>query len=178
MCCMAKTSVLQSAQPIIPSSLARFVYSTERSDQGVTGLCGLPLAIEAFHALGLDQVCRRELQLKQRDRGPTEAQWVEVLTLLHLAGGTSLEDLRIFKQDDGLCRLWKIPSQVSPRSALDFPSSSLALFRRAGRASAQGNYGCAHDSRSVAGYLRGFEFPPGPPGTARIADLFVAPPPR
>ena len=106
---MANTSIFQAPQPIIPSSLARFVYSSERSDQGVTGLCGLPLAIEAFHALGLDEVCRRELQLKQRDRGPTEAQWVEVLTLLHLAGGTSLEDLRIFKQDDGLCRLWKIP---------------------------------------------------------------------
>jgi hypothetical protein len=104
-----RTSIFQSPQPIIPSSLARFVYSSERSDQGVTGLCGLPLAIEAFHALGLDEVCRRELQLKQRDRGPTEAQWVEVLTLLHLAGGTSLEDLRIFHEDDGLCRLWKIP---------------------------------------------------------------------
>ena len=107
-------------QPIIRSSLERFVYAPDRSDQGVTGLAGLPLAIEAFHALGLDEACRRELRLKKRGRGPTEAQWVEVLTLLQLAGGTSLEDLRLFKQDDGLNRVWGIPSRVSPRSALDF----------------------------------------------------------
>lgn len=107
-------------QPVIRSSLERFVYATERSDHGVTGLTGLPLAIEAFHTLGLGEVCARELQLKERDRGPTEAQWVEVLTMLHLAGGTSLEDLRIFKQDDGLCRLWNVPTMVSARSALDF----------------------------------------------------------
>lgn len=117
---MANTSIFQAPQPIIRSSLERFVYATDRSDQGVTGLAGLPLAIEAFHALGLDEACARELRLKKRDRGPTEAQWVEVLTLLYLAGGASLEDLRVFKQDDGLNRVWKIPSQVSPRSALDF----------------------------------------------------------
>jgi hypothetical protein len=107
-------------QPVIRSSLERFVYATERSDQGVTALTGLPLAIEAFHALGLHEVCARELRLKERKRGPTEAEWVELLTMLHVAGGTSLEDVRIFKQDDGLCRLWKIPSKVSSRSMLDF----------------------------------------------------------
>ena len=114
------TETVVPAQPIIRSSLERVVYTTERSDQGVTGLTGLPLAIEAFHALGLHEACARELRLKKRHRGPTEAQWVEVLTMLHLSGGTSLEDLRIFEQDDGLCRLWKIPSMVSARSALDF----------------------------------------------------------
>ena len=114
------TEAIIEPQPIIRSSLDRFVYATDRSDQGVTGLAGLPLAIEAFHALGLDEVCARELRLKQRQRGPTEAQWVEVLTMLHLAGGTSLEDLRVFKQDDGLNRVWEIPSRVSPRSALHF----------------------------------------------------------
>lgn len=107
-------------QPIIRSSLQRFVYTTERSDEGVTALTGLPLAIEAFHTLGLADACARELHLKERARGPSEAQWVEVLTMLHFAGGTDLDDLMIFKQDDGLCRLWGTPNRVSPRSALDF----------------------------------------------------------
>lgn len=78
------------------------------------------LAIEAFHALGLKGVCDRELQLKQRDRGPTEAEWVELMVMFELGGGRSLEDLRVFKQDDGLQRVWGIPGKASPRSALDF----------------------------------------------------------
>lgn len=111
---------LDRAQPLIRSSLKRFLYEVERSDEGVTGHAGLLLAIEAFHALGLDQVCERELRLKERRRGPSEAEWVELLVMLHLAGGTNLEDLAVFKQDDGLCRLWDIPTKASSRSALDF----------------------------------------------------------
>lgn len=108
------------AQPLIRSSLERFVYATERSDAGVTGHTGLLLAIEAFHALGLAEACHRELRLKQRKRGPREAEWVELLTMLHLAGGTNLDDLRHFKQDDGLRRIWDLPTKTSSRSALDF----------------------------------------------------------
>lgn len=110
----------EDRQPRVRSSLERFVYDTSRSEDGVTALAGLPLAIQAFHAFGLAQAAKRELRLKARQRGPSEAEWVELLTLLHMAGGTSLEDLRIFKQDDGLRRLWDLPSRTSPRSALDF----------------------------------------------------------
>jgi hypothetical protein len=73
----ATQAAIQPRQPIIRSSLERFVYATNRSEEGVTGHAGLLLAIEAFHALGLKHVCDRELRLKQRDRGPTEAEWVE-----------------------------------------------------------------------------------------------------
>jgi hypothetical protein len=116
----APQAVIQPRQPIIRSSLERFVYATNRSEEGVTGHAGLLLAIEAFHALGLKDVCDRELQLKQRDRGPTEAEWVELMVMLELGGATSLEDLRVFQQDDGLQRVWGIPGNASPRSALDF----------------------------------------------------------
>ena len=40
-------------QPVIRSTLERFVYAVDRTDHGVTGHVGLPVAIEAFHALGL-----------------------------------------------------------------------------------------------------------------------------
>jgi len=112
--------VVVPSQPIIRSSLERFVYATARSDEGVTGLTGLLLAIEAFHALGVYAACERELRLKERDRGPSEPDWVELFVMLHLAGGTSLEDLRVFKQDDGLCRVWETPTKISARSGLDF----------------------------------------------------------
>jgi hypothetical protein len=107
-------------QPLIRSTLKRYLYATERSDEGVTGHAGLLLAIEAFHALGLHGACKRELRLKERQRGPSEAEWIELLVMLHLAGGTNLDDLEVLKQDDGLCRLWDLPTKVSPRSALDF----------------------------------------------------------
>lgn len=107
-------------QPLIRSTLKRFLYATDRSDEGVTGHAGLLLAIEAFHALGLPGACKRELRIKERQRGPSEAEWVELMVMLQLAGGTSLEDLQVLKQDDGLCRLWDLPTKASPRSALDF----------------------------------------------------------
>jgi hypothetical protein len=110
----------ERTQPLIRSTLKRFLYATERSDEGVTGHAGLLLAIEAFHALGLHEACKRELRLKERQRGPSEAEWVELMVMLHLAGGTNLDDLEVLKQDDGLCRLWDLPTKASPRSALDF----------------------------------------------------------
>ncbi len=112
--------VVVHPQPLIRSSLKRFLYATERSDEGVTAHAGLLLPIEAFHVLGLPEACERELRLKERQRGPSEAEWVELMVMLQVAGGTSLEDLEILKQDDGLCRVWDLPRKASPRSALDF----------------------------------------------------------
>jgi hypothetical protein len=104
----------------IRSGLKRFVYATERSDEGVTAWAGLPLMMEAFHAFGVAQACEEEVRLKKRDRGPSEAQWVEAAVTLLLAGGERVEDLEILKQDDGLRRLWPALGQMSARSLLDF----------------------------------------------------------
>ena len=111
---------IQADQPVIRSSLERFVLAVDRSDPGVTAYGGLPLAREAFAALGLGEACQKELVLKKRQRGPTEAQWVEMFVMLHLAGGQGLEDVEVLKQDDGLVRLWPAIQEMSPRSALDF----------------------------------------------------------
>jgi hypothetical protein len=89
-------------QPRIRSGWKRFVYATERSDEGVTGFAGLAVLMEAFHALGVAQACREHVRCKVRRRGPTEAQWVEAAVMLHLAGGQRVEDLEVLKQDDGL----------------------------------------------------------------------------
>jgi hypothetical protein len=107
-------------QPVLRSSLERFVYAAERTDEGVTARVGLPGALEAFHALGLAASCERWLRLKTRRRGPTEAEWVELLVGLLLAGGECPEDVGRLKEDDGLRRLWPVLGKVSARSALDF----------------------------------------------------------
>jgi len=107
-------------QPVIRSSLERFVFAADRTDHGVTGHVGLPIALEGFHALGLAQACREELALKERQRGPSEAEWVELFVGLHLAGGERLADIDRLKEDDGLRRLWPVLGRVSSRSALDF----------------------------------------------------------
>ena len=109
-----------SDQPVIRSGCERYVYALDRADHGVTGYAGLPVALEGFEALGLGEACRRELKLKQRQRGPTETEWVQMLVLLRLAGGERVEDVARLKQDDGLRRLWPALGGMSARSALDF----------------------------------------------------------
>ena len=105
-------------QPVLPSSLERFVYAVGRTDGGVTAHMGLPVMIEGFHVLGVAASCQRHLRLKSRRRGPTEAEWVELFTGLHQAGGKCPEDINRLKEDDGLVRVWPVLRKVSPRSAL------------------------------------------------------------
>jgi hypothetical protein len=103
----------------VVSSLRPFELS-QATDSGLTSFAGLPAVLETWAALGMPEVVQRELRLKKIDRGPSEAEWVEVLTVLPLAGGKTVEDLRIFKEDSGLMRLWPLLGKVSPRSALQF----------------------------------------------------------
>lgn len=103
----------------VQSSLASFELAKE-TDPGLTSFAGLPLLIETWHALGMPEVVERELQLKKYDRGPSESEWVEVMTVLPLVGGKTLEDLRILKEDSGVMRLWPTLGKLSARSALDF----------------------------------------------------------
>ena len=113
---MANTS---SKRSHVASSLVSFELA-KQTDPGLTSFAGLPLLIETWHALGLPKVVERELRLKKYRRGPTEAEWAEVLTLLPLAGGKTLEDIAVLKEDSGLARLWPVLAKLSPRSALDF----------------------------------------------------------
>lgn len=105
---------------MIRGGCERYVYELDRTDHGVTGYAGLPVALDGFEALGLAEACRSELRLKERQRGPTEAEWVQMLVVLRLAGGERVEDVDRLKQDDGLMRLWPALRGMSARSALDF----------------------------------------------------------
>ena len=53
----------------------------------VTGLAGLLLVAQTFRVLGLARSVTSHVQVKERDRGFTEAEMVESLILLLAAGG-------------------------------------------------------------------------------------------
>ena len=65
-----KRAKRRERQARIPSGWKRFVYATERCDEGVTGFAGLAVLMEAFHALGVGQACREHVHCKVRRRGP------------------------------------------------------------------------------------------------------------
>lgn len=104
----------------IRSSLEPWYIEKERVDNGLTAYAGLPVVVEAWYALGLDKVSKKHLKLRQRQSGLSDAQWAEVLTILLMAGGRTVEDLEPLRSDAGLCRLWPLLKKASPRSALNY----------------------------------------------------------
>ena len=102
------------------SSLESWEIDTEKLDEGVTAYGGLPMVIETWYGLGLHKACGRHLKLRERQKGLSDAQWAEVVTMLLMAGGRAVEDVESLKADTGLSRLWPMIQQVHPRSLLNF----------------------------------------------------------
>ena len=84
-------------QTLLPFKLVR------DGDSGVTAHAGLPLVGELFHQLGLAKLITKWIRVKQR--GYEAWQMIEWLVCLCIAGGEHLDDIRILKQDQALCRL-------------------------------------------------------------------------
>lgn len=104
----------------LKSSLEPWEIEKERTDDGLTAYAGLPVVIEAWYALGLDRACKEQLKTRERQSGLSDAEWAEVLTILLVAGGRSVEDLEALRSDAGLCKLWPLVKKASPRSALNY----------------------------------------------------------
>lgn len=104
----------------VHSSLEPWDVEMGRVDNGVTAYAGLPGVIEGWYALGLDKACQRHVRLRDRQKGLSDAEWAEVLTVLLMAGGRSLEDLEALKSDAGLCRMWPLLKKASARSELNY----------------------------------------------------------
>ncbi|MCA2980778.1 MAG: transposase [Myxococcaceae bacterium] len=85
----------------------------------VTAWAGLPLVVEVFRSLRLDEEVSARLRPGKRRRGFSEAEKLEALLLLLCAGGERVEDIRIEAEDRGLVRLLgqELPS---PDALLDF----------------------------------------------------------
>jgi hypothetical protein len=83
-----------------------FQYAEEQSTGGMTALGGLPLYLEFALASGLPKAIDRFLRLRAGGQGWTDRQMVLSLMLLNLAGGESVDDLRVLEQDDGFRTLF------------------------------------------------------------------------
>lgn len=107
--------------PSLPS-LPQLEIDPEPTQEVLTSFAGLSLVAETLPALGLCQSVERNLHLKERQRGFSEAQMVQSLVMLLAAGGESAADIERLRADPGLPELLghQIPSS---ETALKFLKS-------------------------------------------------------
>ncbi len=83
-----------------------FQYQEEKTSTGMTALAGLPTYLDLAHVAGLSQSIQRHVKLRRGKQGWSDAQVVTSLVLLNLAGGDSVDDLRILENDVGFAEVW------------------------------------------------------------------------
>ena len=103
----------------VDQGILPFVFEAAVQPMDLTAFAGLALVSETMLALGLDEVVRERLQLRERQRGYDEFDKVHALVLVQAAGGDCVEDVRILARDAGLGRLLARPLP-SPDALHDF----------------------------------------------------------
>ncbi len=89
------------AQGILP-----FRYECECTGSGMTALAGLPPYLELAVVSGLTDSIRRHLRVcADQEQGWTDTQIVMPLVLLNVAGGSSVDDLKILEGDEGFAKV-------------------------------------------------------------------------
>src|SRR5579862_4847733 len=76
-----------------------FSYDEGHAEQGITAMAGIPLLVQAFRSLGLPASVKRNVSVKQRERGYDEATYVESFVILNAAGGECLDDFAHLRKD-------------------------------------------------------------------------------
>jgi hypothetical protein len=76
-----------------------FSYDEGHAEQGITAMAGIPLLVQAFRSLGLPASVKRNVSIKQRQRGWDEATYVESFVILNATGGECLDDFARLRQD-------------------------------------------------------------------------------
>lgn len=87
------------------SSLPPIEIDPEPTQEVLTSFAGLALVAETLRALGLPQSVERNIHLKERQRGFSEAQMVQSLLMMLAAGGESVADIERLRADPGLPEL-------------------------------------------------------------------------
>ena len=87
----------------MPQGVLSYKYEQEKQASGMTALAGLPVYLDLASVLGLGEHIRTHLQVKAR--GWTDEQLVLSLLLLNLAGGDSVDDIRVLEKDEGFCKV-------------------------------------------------------------------------
>jgi len=87
----------------MPQGILPYKYEEEKTASGMTSLAGLPVYLDLASVLGLGESVSTHLHVKAQ--GWTDEQIVMSLILLNLAGGDSVDDLRIIEADEGFSRI-------------------------------------------------------------------------
>ena len=89
-------------------------------EESVTALGGVPLFVRAVRSLDVPGSVKRNLHVKQRDRGFDEATYVESFLVLNAVGGDCLEDFERLQEDPGLAEMLghAVPSPEAARKFL------------------------------------------------------------
>lgn len=96
-----------------------FEIDPEPAKEAMTSWGGVPLLVRAFRSLGLPDSVRRQVRIKQRDRGYDEASMVESFVVLNGVGGDCLDDFDQLRQDEVLAEMLGHPFP-SPAAARQF----------------------------------------------------------
>ncbi len=82
-----------------------FKYEGEKSKSGMTALGGLPVYMDMAHVMGLNRSVAEHIGVRKDNQGWTDTQMVTALIMLNLAGGDSVDDLRVLEGDEGFCQI-------------------------------------------------------------------------
>ena len=88
------------AQGVLP-----FEFLPETGKTNLTAYAGLPVYLDLAAAIGLRESIEQHLAKGESGQGWSDAQVVISLVLLNLAGGDSVDDLRILEGDSGFGRV-------------------------------------------------------------------------
>lgn len=104
-----------------------FRYECEPTESGMTALAGLPAYLELVIVSGLIDSIQRHLgECTKKEQGWTDTQIVVSLVFLNIAGGDSVDDLRILEKDEGLVKVVRqLGFSGHPRKVLAFNLNSL-----------------------------------------------------
>jgi len=107
-------------KPSVTEQPLPFTYDDQATEEGVTALGGIPLLVQAFRSLAVGGSVKRNVSLKQRQRGLSEDAYVESFVILNTAGGDCLDDFEQLRADDGLAELigHEVPSPEAARKFL------------------------------------------------------------
>lgn len=79
-------------------------WEEETHSTGLTARAGLPLCLELMAVLALPEMITEEIGLRP-DQGWADIQHIASLTMLKLAGGDCVTDLKYLEADEGWCEL-------------------------------------------------------------------------
>ncbi len=82
-----------------------FHYAEEKNSTGMTALAGLATYLNLLQVSGLKASVERHVGIRRGTQGWTDSQMVTSLILLNLAGGESVDDLRVLEKDGGFGRV-------------------------------------------------------------------------